>query len=185
MQKHIASTFQILQINVKGIKKPCWNPPDPSSKISISNDDVKGDNPKSLKSYLSWPWHVFSLHVLQFRPFFYPLHSKHGWMSSFGCLSDFRQFFANPSINIIHFSSIRKEENQYVPRFIYLFMLHKVWKHYNNFTFESPMSLHFKPKGGFKSEGRGGFSQLPKMSAKKTFLGFKKWKCWHFLHFQV
>ena len=29
-------------------------------------------------------------------------------------------------------------------------------------------------KGGFKSEGRGGFSQLPKMSAKKTFLGFGK-----------
>ena len=84
---------------MKGKKKPCWNPPDPSSKISISNDDVKGDNPKSLKSYLSWPWHVFSLHVLQFRPFFYPLHSKPGWMSSFGCLSDFCQFFANSSIS--------------------------------------------------------------------------------------
>ena len=26
------------------------------------------------------------------------------------------------------------------------------------------------------SECRGGFSQLPKMSAEKTFLGFKKWK---------
>ena len=25
----------------------------------------------------------------------------------------------------------------------------------------------------FKSEGRGGFSQLPKMSAEKTILGFK------------
>ena len=29
-------------------------------------------------------------------------------------------------------------------------------------------------KGGFKSEGRGGFSQLPKMSAERTILGFKK-----------
>ena len=29
-------------------------------------------------------------------------------------------------------------------------------------------------KGGFKSEGRGGFSQLPKMSAEKTYLGFRK-----------
>ena len=29
-------------------------------------------------------------------------------------------------------------------------------------------------KGDFKSEGRGGFSQLPKMSAEKTYLGFKK-----------
>ena len=29
-------------------------------------------------------------------------------------------------------------------------------------------------KGGFKSEGRGGFSQLPKMSAKKTYLRFRK-----------
>ena len=28
-------------------------------------------------------------------------------------------------------------------------------------------------KGGFKSEGRGEFSQLPKMSAEKTILGFK------------
>ena len=27
--------------------------------------------------------------------------------------------------------------------------------------------------GGFKSEGRGGFSELPKMSAEKTILGFK------------
>ena len=35
-------------------------------------------------------------------------------------------------------------------------------------------------KGGFKSEGRGEFSQLPKMSAEKTILGFKKWKCWLF-----
>ena len=32
-------------------------------------------------------------------------------------------------------------------------------------------------KGGFKSEGRGGFSQLPKMSAEKTILGLKKGKC--------
>ena len=31
----------------------------------------------------------------------------------------------------------------------------------------------FVTKGGFKSEGRGGFSQLPKMSAEKTILGFK------------
>ena len=31
-------------------------------------------------------------------------------------------------------------------------------------------------KGGFKSEGRGGFSQLPKMSAQKAILGFKKMK---------
>ena len=30
-------------------------------------------------------------------------------------------------------------------------------------------------KGGFKSEGRGGFSKLPKMSAEKTILEFKKW----------
>ena len=29
-------------------------------------------------------------------------------------------------------------------------------------------------KGGFKSEGKGGFSQLPKMSAKETILRFKK-----------
>ena len=29
------------------------------------------------------------------------------------------------------------------------------------------------PKGGFKSEGRGGFPQLPKMSAEETILGFK------------
>ena len=29
-------------------------------------------------------------------------------------------------------------------------------------------------KGGFMSEGSGGFSQLPKMSAEKNFLGFKK-----------
>ena len=28
-------------------------------------------------------------------------------------------------------------------------------------------------KGGFNAEGRGEFSQLPKMSAEKTFLGFK------------
>ena len=35
---------------------------------------------------------------------------------------------------------------------------------------------HQQAKGGFKSEGRGGFSQLPKMSAEKTILGFKKWK---------
>ena len=36
--------------------------------------------------------------------------------------------------------------------------------------------MHFQisVKGGFKSEGRGGFSQLPKMSAKKTILGFRK-----------
>ena len=27
-------------------------------------------------------------------------------------------------------------------------------------------------KDGFKWEGRGGFSQLPKMSAEKTILGF-------------
>ena len=32
----------------------------------------------------------------------------------------------------------------------------------------------FVTKGGFKSEGRGGFSQLPKMSAEKTILGFRK-----------
>ena len=29
-------------------------------------------------------------------------------------------------------------------------------------------------KGGFKSEGRSGFSQLPKMSTEKTILGFRK-----------
>ena len=34
--------------------------------------------------------------------------------------------------------------------------------------------IEAKSKGGFKSEGRGGFSQLPKMSAEKTILGFKK-----------
>ena len=34
--------------------------------------------------------------------------------------------------------------------------------------------LNDKTKGGFKSEGRGGFSQLPKMSAEKTILGLKK-----------
>ena len=32
-------------------------------------------------------------------------------------------------------------------------------------------------KGGFKSEGRGEFSQLPKMSAEKTYLGFRKCVC--------
>ena len=32
------------------------------------------------------------------------------------------------------------------------------------------------PKGGFKSEGRGGFSQLSIMSAKKTIQRFRKWK---------
>ena len=31
----------------------------------------------------------------------------------------------------------------------------------------------FFSKGGFMSEGRDGFSQLPKMSAEKTILGFK------------
>ena len=34
-----------------------------------------------------------------------------------------------------------------------------------------------KTKGGFKSEGRGGLSKFPKMSAEKAILGFKKWKC--------
>jgi hypothetical protein len=29
-------------------------------------------------------------------------------------------------------------------------------------------------KAGFKSESRGGFSQLPKMSAEKTILEFRK-----------
>ena len=32
----------------------------------------------------------------------------------------------------------------------------------------------FDDKRGFKSEGRGGFSKLPKMSAEKTILGLKK-----------
>ena len=31
-----------------------------------------------------------------------------------------------------------------------------------------------KGRGGFKSEGRGGFSQLPEMSAEKIILGFRK-----------
>ena len=35
-------------------------------------------------------------------------------------------------------------------------------------------SNHFCTKGGFRSEGRGGFSQLPKTSAEKTYLGFRK-----------
>ena len=39
------------------------------------------------------------------------------------------------------------------------------------------LEFAFEIKGGFKSEGRGGFSQLPKMSADKTIPGFKKWKC--------
>ena len=52
------------------------------------------------------------------------------------------------------------------------------------------ISLNFEnfnlvnPKGGFKSEGRGGFFQLPKMSAEKTFLGFKKLKSWLFFAFR-
>ena len=38
--------------------------------------------------------------------------------------------------------------------------------------------LHFLAtiKGGFKSKGRGGFFQFPKMSAEKTILGFRKYK---------
>ena len=36
------------------------------------------------------------------------------------------------------------------------------------------LMITIQSKGGFMSEGRGGFSQLPKMSAEKTFLGFKK-----------
>ena len=34
--------------------------------------------------------------------------------------------------------------------------------------------FHMVIKGGFRSEGRGGFSQLPKMSPEKTILGFRK-----------
>ena len=41
----------------------------------------------------------------------------------------------------------------------------------------------FDDKRGFKSEGRGGFSKLPKMSAKKTIPGFRKWKFWLFFAF--
>ena len=40
-------------------------------------------------------------------------------------------------------------------------------------------------KGGFKSEGRGGFSQLPKMCAEKTILGFRKENSDSFLRLQV
>ena len=39
----------------------------------------------------------------------------------------------------------------------------------------SVLGTYVLAKGGFKSEGRGGFSQLPKMSAEKTILRFKKW----------
>ena len=44
----------------------------------------------------------------------------------------------------------------------------------NLIIFSGKKTLHNLIKGGFKSEGRGGFSQLPKMSAEKTILGFKK-----------
>ena len=100
----------------------------------------------------------------------------------------FANFFANPSINIIHFSSIRKEENQYVPRFIYFFMLHKVWKHYNNFTFESPMSLHFKPKYikvALSQKVEVDFPNCPKWVPKKLSWDLENENSDSFLRLQV
>ena len=47
-------------------------------------------------------------------------------------------------------------------------------------TLQNPIT---PTKGGFKSEGGGGFSQLLKMSAEKTILGFRKWKFWPFFAF--
>ena len=55
--------------------------------------------------------------------------------------------------------------------------------HDNFMVLEFYFRLKIPTKGGFKSEDRGGFSKLPKMSAKKTILGFRKWKFWLFFAF--
>ena len=48
-----------------------------------------------------------------------------------------------------------------------------------------PIVYFARTKGGFKSEGRGEFSQLPKMSAEKTFLDLENENSDSFLRLQV